>query len=284
MRAALGVRLAAEALAIAAILAGAEFRAVLVGVGLRRVRRRPRERMIAEVVRGLAEHHARENLGERRQRIFAGARRLEGIAAGLDRAAQIAGLSGDRRGVLELVVIGLELVIGDAPVLDRHVLGNEALAVALLVERAHLELHVGPPPGVAAPVHAGAADALARQERAEPAHRQRFLRGIVANRQRVALGVHHQFLPHHVAQLVTDVGQRVVGTTGAHLAALERDDLEARVGELLRQNAAGPAEPDDGDVDFFQFCGHVRPLSSGPQCPWDRSGTACRGISRRSPD
>ena len=239
--------------------------------------------MVAELARRLAEHLARENLGERRQRIFAGARRLEGIAARLDLAAQIAGLAGDRRRVFELVVIGLELVIGDAPVLDRHVLGNEALAVALLVERAHLELHVGPAPGVAAPVHARAADALARQERAEAAHRQRLLRGIVADGQRVALGIHHQFLTHHVAQLVTDVGQRVVGAAGAHLAALERDDLEAGVRELLRQNAAGPAEPDDGDVDFFQFRGHVRPLSSGPRCPWDRSGTPCRDISRRSP-
>ena len=276
MRAALGVRLAAEALAVTAILAGAEFRAVLVGVGLRRIRRRPREGMVTKLARGIAEHLAGEYLGERRQRIFAGARRLEGVAAGLNHAAQIAGLAGNRCGVFELVVIGLELVIGDAPVLDRHVLGNEALAVALLVERAHLELHVGPPPGVTAPVHAGAADALARQERAEPAHRQRFLRGIVAHGQRVALGIHHQFLPHHVAQLVTDVGQRIVGTAGAHLAALERDDLEAGRRRAPCQDAAGPPSPTMATSTSFNFVAMSAPLAQVRNA----HGSVGNGLSR----
>src|SRR6185503_19229575 len=151
-RRALGVGLAAEALAIAAILAGAVFRTVRIGVGARSIGLRPRERVVAEVAAGIREHHAGKDRRQRRQRVFAGARRLERIAAFDDLTLEIAGLAGDRGGVFELVVIRLELVVGDAPVLDRHVGGDEALAVALLVARANLELHIGPPPGVTAPV------------------------------------------------------------------------------------------------------------------------------------
>src|SRR5258708_2326014 len=100
-------------------------------------------------------------------------------------------LARNRRRVFELVVIRLELVVGDAPVLDGHILGDVLLAVAFLVEAAHLELHVGPAPGVAAPVHARAADDVPGQERPEPAHRQRFLRHVVAPRDSFLLRVTH---------------------------------------------------------------------------------------------
>src|SRR5262249_54109880 len=136
MRAAFGVGLAAEALAEAAILAGAEFRAVGIGVGARRVGCRAREWMVAEALCGRSEHLARQDRRERRQRILVGARRLERIAARLHLAADVSRLAGNRRRAFEPLVIWLELVVGDAPVLDRHVGGNEILPVALLVERA----------------------------------------------------------------------------------------------------------------------------------------------------
>src|SRR5205807_868957 len=71
VRAALGVRLAAEALAEAAVLAGAELRAVRIGIGTRRIRRWPRERVIAELARGVGEHLARQDRRKRRQRVIA---------------------------------------------------------------------------------------------------------------------------------------------------------------------------------------------------------------------
>ena len=274
--AALGIGLTAEALAIAAILAGAEFRAVRIGVGLRGVRRRPRKWMIASVARGVGEHFARQNRRQRRQGIVAGARCLERIASREDFSGEIAGLAGNRSGVLELLVIRLELGIGDAPILNRHVVGNEFFAVALFVSRANLEFHVGPAPGVAAPVHAGSAHHFAGQERAEPAHRQRVLLRIVAHGNGVARGVLHQVVAHDIAQLVADVGQRIVILAGPQASALERDHLQAGFGQLLGQNAAGPAQPDDDDVDFGEFCGHGAPLSSCPRCRRAWSGTACR--------
>ena len=258
MRAALGVGFAAEALAIAAILAGAEFRAVRIGVGLRGVGRWPREGVIARVARGVGKHLARQNGCQRRQRIFAGARCLERVAALLDLSAEIAGLAGNRGGVFELVIIRLELGVSDSPVLDGHVLGNGLLAVTLLVVGADLEFHVGPAPGVAAPMHGGAADDLARQERTEPTHRQRILLRVVAHGDGVARGVLHQVVTHDITQLVTDIGQCVIIFAGAHATAFERDDFQAGLGQLLGQNAAGPAQADDDDVDFLEFRGHVR--------------------------
>ena len=222
--------------------------------------------MVAVVFRRLGEHLARQDRRERRQRIIARARRLERVAAALDLAIYVAGLARHRRSVFELVVIRLELGVGDAPILDGHVGRDEALAVALLVEAADLELHVGPTPGVAAPVHGRAADDLAGQERAEPPHRQRFLRGIVAHRERVARGVLHEVVTHHVAQLVADIGHRIVLVGAAHRAALERDHLQPGLGQFLREDAAGPAQPDDDGVDFFQFGRHVVLLSSCRRC------------------
>src|SRR5256714_2465049 len=125
VRRAFRIGFAAEALAIAAILAGAELRAVRIGVGARRVRRRPRERMIAVVARGGREDLAREDRRERRQRIVARARRFERIAALSDLAVDVAGLAGDGGGIFEFVVVGLKLGVADAPVLDRHVGRNE---------------------------------------------------------------------------------------------------------------------------------------------------------------
>src|SRR3954465_11248717 len=106
---AFGVGFAAEALAMTAILAGAELRAVRIGVGARSVRGWARERVIAEVARGLVEHLAAQNWRQRRQRIFTCARRFEWIAAGLELALEVAGLAGDRGRTLELVVVRLEL-------------------------------------------------------------------------------------------------------------------------------------------------------------------------------
>src|SRR6476659_3135222 len=103
VRRAFRVRLAAEALAIAAILARAELRSVRIGVGARGVRRGTRERMIAGVLRGSCEYFACKDWRQRRQRIFARPRRLERIAALSDLALDIAGLAGDRGGIFELV-------------------------------------------------------------------------------------------------------------------------------------------------------------------------------------
>ena len=105
-------------------------------------------------------------------------------------------------------------------------------------------------------MHGGAADDFAGQERAEPAHRQRLLLRVVAHGDGVARGILHQVVAHDITQLVADIGQRVIVLAGAHGAAFERDHLQPGLGQFLRQNAAGPAQPYDDDVDFLEFRGH----------------------------
>src|SRR5262249_21892858 len=111
-------------------------------------------------------------LFERLVGIFAAALALERIAAGHDRAAQIASLARGATELVEAAEVRLELVIGDAPVLNRHVVRDRLPAVTR--QRLALEHEVArqEAPVVAGPVHAGAADALARRERAPAPHRQ----------------------------------------------------------------------------------------------------------------
>src|SRR5258708_6705453 len=125
----LGIGFATKTAAIPAVLASTVFRPVGIGVGERRIRGRPWERMIAVLARGLGEQLAREDRSERRQRIFGRTRRLEEIAAGLDLAANIAGLAGHRRRALEAIVVRLPPVAGDPPALDAHVVETQRHAI-----------------------------------------------------------------------------------------------------------------------------------------------------------
>ena len=76
----------------------------------------------------------------RRVWILARARPFVRIAACLDLAVQVAGLAADAEDFLELVIVGFDLVPGDAPVLQIAVLGNERFAIAFLNARAHFEI------------------------------------------------------------------------------------------------------------------------------------------------
>src|SRR5258706_8902190 len=92
LRARLRAHLAAEELAVAAIDARVDMRAVLVGVGTRQRARRRRERLVAELFRRLLEERARVRGLERRVRVLARARPLERVAARNDLALEVARL------------------------------------------------------------------------------------------------------------------------------------------------------------------------------------------------
>src|SRR5262249_2277147 len=97
---------------------------------------------------------------------------------------KIAGFAGDAAQLVELVVMGLELVIGHCPVLDRHIVRNGLGAVALddVTAREMIARQVAPM--LAAPMIGSAADAVTRQERAEATHGERRFRRTVAERNR----------------------------------------------------------------------------------------------------
>src|SRR5437773_2840800 len=140
LRDGLGAELAREDLAVTAVHARREARAVRVHVAPAHVRRRRRVRVVAERRRGLLEERARVAGLHRGVRVLVAARSLERVPAGLGLAAQIARLPGDAARALEAVVVGLELVIGDAPILRRAVGRKRARAVAS--ERATPRLEV----------------------------------------------------------------------------------------------------------------------------------------------
>src|SRR5580658_7758247 len=98
------------------------------------------ERHVAQRGHRLGEQGALMRAPRRRVWILARARPFVRIAACLDLAVQVAGLAADAENFLKLVIVGFDLVPGDAPVLQIAILGNERCAIALLDARAHLEI------------------------------------------------------------------------------------------------------------------------------------------------
>src|SRR5205814_8402137 len=88
---------------------------------------------------------------------------------------------------------------------------------------------------------------------------QRLLVLVVTEGERVARRIHHQRLANDVFQLVANQRDRKVRVGGAHAAALERDDVHPRFAQFLRENAAGPSETHDDDINFLESGGHVVP-------------------------
>ncbi len=275
LRARLRRHLAGKALAVAAVDAGVQLRAVLVPVVARRRRYRRRERLPAERRRGLGEERRGVRHLHRRVGILPRARALERVAAGDDLAFQVSRLAAHAVEALELVEVRLELLVGHAPVLAGPVLGHVALAVARDRLAARLEVPGREAPGLGAPVHCGAAYALARLERAEVAHRQRGLVFVVAEGNGLAREVLHQRMPALVFQLVMRVRHREVGEGVAHLAALDADHLEAGLGELLREDGAGHADADQHHVDRFELARHGQSFLVSSTCfGWPCSSTS----------
>src|SRR6185312_909829 len=130
---------AGEPFTITAVGAFAHLYSVGILVRLRRVRGRARKRFKTDLLCRLVEEHGRVAAFERRQRICASSRSLERVAAGLYLALEVASLSGNSAEILELVVVGLKLLVGDAPVLNRHVGRNKVLAVTRFGVTANLE-------------------------------------------------------------------------------------------------------------------------------------------------
>ena len=64
-----------------------------------------------------------------------------------------------------------------------------------------------------------------------------------------------------VAQLIVNDRVHEIRIGVARRAAFQHNNREASVGELLGENASGPAEPDDDDVSRFEFRCHGRALT-----------------------
>src|SRR5690242_4424434 len=90
------------------------------------------------------------------------------------------------------------------------------------------------------------------------AHRQRRLLHVVAKGQRLPFRLLEDRVAHGVAELVLNECRRKIGDRVAKCSTLQRQDLQPGIGELLRQDAAGPAEADQHDVDGGKTLSHGR--------------------------
>jgi len=188
---------------------------------------------------------------ERRQRIFATARRLEDVAAVDLLALQIAGLAGDAELVLGAVVERLEVGIAQRPIRDRGILRDRLGAVALNRVRARAEVVL-----VHAPGHGAVMDGAAAGLIAVILHRERRSAGIGVGPpgDGLAFDVGSQILALEIAQLVV----RLEVLRGETRAALEPDHLHAGLAELGGEDAARSANADDHNIGFLD-CHGVTP-------------------------
>ena len=134
--------------------------------------------------------------------------------------------------------MGFDLLVGDAPILDRHVLRQKTGAVALSQMRAQHEVGRQESPRLAIPVHAATADTVRRHEGAPGADRQRRLVHLVAEGEGGLVGTQEQLVADAIAQLVLGVVGRIVGRRISPGAPLDRDHVESGVGQFVGHDRA----------------------------------------------
>ena len=158
---------------------------------------------------------------KRRHRILALTRPLEDVAAAIDRALDVAGLSRDAELVLDLVVVRLQFVETERPVLDRRARRQPRRAVALRRFADDLEVPRVEPPALRPVVQRRAADGVHHRV-ARRARRRR--RRVDAMRGHFAVALLNGLRP--VADVVADLVRREVAARQPG-AGLEPDDIDA---------------------------------------------------------
>ena len=186
---------------------------------------------------------------QRRHRVLALARRLESVAARIDLPVDVARLPRDADLVLDLLVVRLELVVAERPVLDGRSLRDARRAVAAPRFAHHLEV-----PRVQAPVlrpvmEARAADAV--HHRVSAARRRR--RGRRADGRRFAVGLVHRHRP--AADVIPQfVGREVAARQPG--SRFEADHLDASLRERQHGDAARHPQADHDDVGVLEPSRH----------------------------
>src|SRR5258707_5926841 len=109
------------------------------------------------------------------------------------------------------------------------------------------------------PVYAPAADAVGRHKRPPTTDRERGLVHLVAERKRSLVRSQEQLVANAVAQFVLHIARREISRRVAPRTALDGDDVEPFVGQFVRHDRTGPAEPDNDNVFFGESARHDRP-------------------------
>src|SRR4051812_21208430 len=252
----LGIGFADEALAMAAELALTKLHTIGIGVGLRRIRRRQRKRLVAELLGCLAEDHARFGDGQRFLRKLVLAWCLERISALLHLATQISRLAGNAEQLFELIVIGLHLGIADAPILDRHFSWNGFLSIPVLKVGAQNGVRFAPAPSLPVPVIGRTAHSLARLEGLKTPYRQRRFAAIMAKRVGLDGPILKEITMHVPAKFVALRWQACCGSVGTVDSAFKDDDIDVLGCQLASSQCRRESAADENDGAMFQACSH----------------------------
>ena len=174
------------------------------------------------------------------QRVADAAHRMRPVGIAVRMAPGIIRGPGDRHFQFELLIVGLNVFVGDGPV------GADAIA------RVDLEVGRVKPRRERGPVHRAAAHALAAVVRAEG--------------QRIGAAGDARIVPVELCEPASSLTQsRSVSQNGP---ASKPNHVEAGAGQALQQHAAGRAHADDHVIHFFVFAepphGHVDRSATGP--------------------
>ena len=188
---------------------------------------------------------------QRGHRIRPAPRSLEDVAPLVDLAADVAGLPGDAYRVLDPVVVVLEIVEAEGPVLDRrpHRQARGAVAPRRLAD--HPEVPGAEAPALRPVVQRRAADRV--HHRVQRAARRIGRRRAAAMDRDLAVRLLHRFGP--AAVVVEELVRRVIARAQPG-AGLQADHVHAGLGQRQHGDAAHRPEPNDHHVPFRKFNGH----------------------------
>ena len=181
---------------------------------------------------------------------------LERISALLHLATQISCLAGNAEQLFELIVIGLHLGIGDAPILDRHFSWNSLLSIPVLKVGAQNGVRFAPAPGLPVPVIGRTAHSLAGLEGLETPYRQRRFAAIMAKRVGLDGPILKEITMHVPAQFVALRWQACCGSVGAVDSTFKDDDIDALGCQLASSQRRRKSAANENDGAMFQACSH----------------------------
>jgi hypothetical protein len=194
----------------------------------------------------------------------------------LNLALDVSGRARRAAQIFKLIVVRLKLVVGDAPVLNRHVFRQEARAVTFGQMRARQEITWQKTEGLGVPMQATAADAVAEHEGAPVANRQRRLTGIVAEGHCRLRRPQKKLMLQAIPPFILRVGNGKVARGVPPWAAFDGDDVQSGIGELVRENRAGPSQADDDRILAWKPARRMKSLQK-----YERPGAALSKSSLR---
>ena len=212
----------------------------------------------------------------RPQRIACGRSPASGLASGYGRERapsnglppfwilplKITGRARRAAEIFEVIVVRLKIIVGDAPILNRHVFRQKLFAVALRQMRTSHEVARQEAKRLRIPVQPTAADAVAEHEGAPVPHRQRRLVGVVAKRHR-----HLRRLQERVGAAAGTAARPGRRKWGSWKPCRARDRARSRPhrgrhhSSVVRENRARPSEPDDNGVFSGKPARHLSALT-----------------------